>query len=293
MGIYLEFPEFFRHNPFSFRTLLNDGYIVLGPHWHREIEIIYAKKGNVSIGTNKHFFELEEGEIYMFSSGLPHYFLSSPNSERYVYQFDLELFNEEYYGSLTNKTLNDLFKLGEPHSKNWSPHLYSEVKRILLELFEADNSTNPTKHYTIMSLLFKLIEQLHLHLNLKEDNSSDLSFNRIQHKLEILNKIFDYIESHYQNEITLEDIARHAGFSCSYFTRFFKDNTGKSFMTFLTEYRINIAKYILLNEDYPVPIVAEKSGFSSIKTFHHVFKKKVGISPLQYKKNNTRNTRTF
>jgi len=96
--------------------------------------------------------------------------------------------------------------------------------------------------------------------------------------------VFEYIESHYQDVLTMEETAKHVGFSPHYFTRFFKTNTGKTFMQFLTEYRINQAKFILANEKLPMAEVAEKAGFASVKTFHHVFKETVGQSPLQYQK---------
>lgn len=55
-------------------------------------------------------------------------------------------------------------------------------------------------------------------------------------------------------------------------------------MQFLTEYRVNQAQFILGNEKLPMAEVAEKAGFASVKTFHHVFKGAVGHSPLQYQK---------
>ncbi|MEG2253880.1 MAG: helix-turn-helix transcriptional regulator, partial [Vagococcus sp.] len=64
----------------------------------------------------------------------------------------------------------------------------------------------------------------------------------------------------------------------------FKKNTGQTLMQFLTDYRINQAKYILSHEKIPMIEVAEKSGFNSVKTFHHVFKEQVGMSPLKYQK---------
>lgn len=105
-----------------------------------------------------------------------------------------------------------------------------------------------------------------------------------QETLERLNAIFSYIESHYIEGVTLEEIAKHIGFSPYYFSRFFKKNTGQTFMQFLNEYRINQAKYILGHEKVPMIEVAERSGFNSVKTFHHVFKEQVGLSPLKYHK---------
>ncbi len=76
---------------------------------------------------------------------------------------------------------------------------------------------------------------------------------------------------------------RYVGFSPYYFTRFFKANTGQTFMQFLTEYRVNQAQFILGNEKLPMAEVAEKAGFASVKTFTMSLK---GLyhSPLQYQK---------
>ena len=90
--MYLEIPEF--ESDFRFRTFLNDGLTIVYPHVHKEIELIYAKRGKVNIGVADEIIELEEGELYIFASGQPHYFLASPESERYVYQFDFALFDE-------------------------------------------------------------------------------------------------------------------------------------------------------------------------------------------------------
>ncbi|MNT81682.1 HTH-type transcriptional regulator YesS [compost metagenome] len=73
------------------------------------------------------------------------------------------------------------------------------------------------------------------------------------------------------------------GFSPYYFTKFFKKNTGMTFVTFLNEYRLNKAKWILLNENHSVTEVSEEAGFSSVKTFHHFFKEATGTSPLKYR----------
>lgn len=105
-----------------------------------------------------------------------------------------------------------------------------------------------------------------------------------QEVIDKMDQIFTFIEERYGEPIQLEDIADVAGFTPHYFTRFFKRNTGVTFVQFLTEYRINMAKSILGTEELPMIEVAEKAGFNSVKTFHHVFKENVGISPKKYQK---------
>lgn len=285
MSVYLERPEF--EGNLLFRAFINDGMTIVYPHWHKEIEIIYSIRGTVNIGVGDDVVSVSEGEIYFFASGEPHYFLASPDSERIVYQFDLSLFDEKNVKSAKDCSLIELFETGEKHSSKWSKSLIVEMKKLLQQLFEEVEKDAPGKNYALFHLLFQLITTFYRRLpqtQVKVKKGAKSSTIKYKGNLEQLDRIFTYVENHYEESITLEEIAKYSGFSSYYFTRFFKANTGTTFMSFLTEYRINQAKFILANEKVPMIEVAEKSGFASVKTFHHVFKEQVGISPLKYQK---------
>ncbi|MBM7689943.1 AraC family transcriptional regulator [Enterococcus ureilyticus] len=285
MSVYLERPEF--EEKLLFRAFINDGMTIVYPHWHKEIELIYSIHGTVNIGVGDEIVHLSEGEIYFFASGEPHYFLASPNSERIVYQFDLSLFNEKQLKSVGDGSLIELFETGEKHSSKWSKSLVSDIKQLLQQLFEEYEKNNQGKKYALFSLLFQLITTFYRRLpqtQLEVKKGAKASTIKYKENLELLDRIFSYVENHYEESLTLEEVAKYSGFSSYYFTRFFKANTGMTFMRFLTEYRINQAKFILANEKVPMIEVAEKSGFASVKTFHHVFKEQVGVSPLKYQK---------
>lgn len=285
MSVYLEMPEF--EDKLLFRSFINDGMTLVYPHWHKEIEIIYSIRGTVHIGVGDEIVHVSEGEIYFFASGEPHYFLASPDSERIVYQFDLSILDEQKLKAPNDISLTELFERGQKHSSNWSKSLILEVRNLLHQLFDEDEKNNGGKNYAIMSLLFQLISLFYRRLPQSQTTikkGAKASTIKYKENLEHLDKIFTYVENHYEESITLEDVAKFSGFSSYYFTRFFKANTGTTFMSFLTEYRINQAKFILANENVPMVEVAEKSGFASVKTFHHVFKEQVGISPLKYRK---------
>lgn len=283
MSMYLEIPEF--ESDFRFRTFLNDGLTIVYPHVHKEIELIYAKRGKVNIGVADEIIELEEGELYIFASGQPHYFLASPESERYVYQFDFALFDETILRE-KELSLKTIFDEGEPHSKHWPVSFTEKITGLLIELYQLEEEQVAGKRYLTMGFLYQLIGECYQGLPPRAKKIAPLKRSAAQYKetLQRLDEVFEYIESHYQDVLTMEETAKHVGFSPHYFTRFFKTNTGKTFMQFLTEYRINQAKFILANEKLPMAEVAEKAGFASVKTFHHVFKETVGQSPLQYQK---------
>ncbi|EOL42651.1 AraC family transcriptional regulator [Enterococcus phoeniculicola] len=284
MSTYLEIPVF--DSDLLYRSFPDNGMGIVYPHWHKEIEIIYSIVGSVNIGVGEDIIQVNQGEIYFFSSGEPHYFLASPDSERYVFQFDLKMFDEPTL-RVKEKSLVSLFETSERHSRNWPKNTEEKVRKILLNLYRYNEESMDGKNYLLLAELYHLIGVFYQELpETSQENSLSIRRSTIHYKetLERLNKVFDYVEEHFLEPITLEEIAHFVGFSPYYFTRFFKTNTGKTFMGFLNEYRITQAKFILANEKIPMVEVAEKSGFTSVKTFHHVFKESVGLAPLQYQK---------
>ncbi|MDH6363439.1 AraC-like DNA-binding protein [Enterococcus sp. PF1-24] len=283
MSLYLEIPDL---NPlFPFRTFICQGWEITYPHWHKEIEFIYCLKGSVNLGTNDRIIQLQEGEIYFFYSGEPQFFLASPDSERIVYQFDLKMFHENANLQETDRNLYQLFLEVLNHSAAWPTEMTAEIKKLLLEIFEISQQAIEGQQYAITGKLYQIIS-LFYRLPIKETQQQLQSAKKIYptEALEQLNLIFEYVEAHFENTITLDEVASHIGFSSSYFSRFFKKNVGLTFSRYLMEYRINHAKYILGTENIPMTEVASRSGFASIKTFHHVFKAAVGMAPFQFQK---------
>ncbi|MEG1172287.1 MULTISPECIES: AraC family transcriptional regulator [Carnobacterium] len=286
MGVYLEIPELNEH--FLFRSFVNEGDILVYPHWHKEIEIIYVKEGNVNIGVNDVPIQLKRDDIYFINGGDVHYFLASPESERIVIQFDLSFFQDISSLEKTNKEMRNLFSSIVQASSLWSQEVADQMRQLLMTVHEENNERKSGYRYVIKAKMFEMLAILSREVPQNENWNNqvreEISSTKQMENLERLDKIFMYIEAHYQDTITLNDISAYMGFSSFYFTKFFKKNTGTTFIQFLTEYRLNKAKWILLNEDATVTEVAERTGFSSVKTFHHQFKDLMGISPLKYKK---------
>lgn len=285
LSLYLEIPSW--DNMLPFRSFEDLGKTVVPPHWHKEIEIIYVKSGSAYIGYDEQLVQVREGEIFVFGSGESHYFLASPDSVRLVYQFDLLLFRDQYLEKLDYKELIRLFETSENHSVNWPKNVTVSIQEVLEMLFEESMKRRIGYEFSLIGLLHQLLVFYFREIPKKAKTLEIGNFvEAVNQKetLERLNNIFIYIETHSQENITLEDVAKHVGFSPHYFARFFKKNTGQTFIQFLTEYRISQAKSMLSKEKMPMIEVSEKSGFNSVKTFHHVFKEQVGMSPLKYHK---------
>ena len=284
MSEFLEIPTWPLSLPF--RAFENEGEVVVPPHWHKEIEIIHVVEGSVTIGYRNRLFQVHQGEIFIFPSGETHYFLASPNSKRRVFQFDLNLIRNGTNYDISSNEVIHRFQLSSFYSVEWTEELRQKMMTTLTKLFDEMVQLNSGYSYMITSLLFEIIvlycREMPLRDATKEDSFVEATVN--QEALERLNQVFIYVEQQFDTPITLDEVAEVVGFSPYYFARFFKKHTGQTFIQFLTTYRINQAKYILANEKCPMIEVAERAGFHSVKTFHHVFKEQVGISPLKFQK---------
>lgn len=93
-----------------------------------------------------------------------------------------------------------------------------------------------------------------------------------------------YVQEHYSQSITLEDVCAATGFSVSYFSALFKKESGEGFSKYLTGVRMEHAKELLQESSLPVTEVCARVGYSDLKHFTQTFKKYTSLSPAQYRK---------
>lgn len=103
-------------------------------------------------------------------------------------------------------------------------------------------------------------------------------------KAKTIERTKKYMESHFQENITLQDVAKEVSLEKSYLGRLFREECGVTVMGYLREVRINRAKDLLRQGMSPGE-VAEKTGFGDPAYFAKSFKQTVGISPSQYREN--------
>ncbi len=94
-----------------------------------------------------------------------------------------------------------------------------------------------------------------------------------------------YIKEHYaDHELSLMQLCQHLSVSMSYFSTFFKEETGKTFVEYLTDLRIEQAKNLLAQSDLMLYHIAEEVGYEHPAYFTATFKKLTGLQPKEYRK---------
>lgn len=127
---------------------------------------------------------------------------------------------------------------------------------------------------TILLNIFKLSKSVNNRLTMKK-SEKDIH----------VEKTAAYIHQHFQQKITLDDISSALAISKFYLSRLFKEVTGTTVMDYVMDCRLNNVKYELeMNPKKVLHDVAVESGFESPAHFSRFFKKKVGITPSQYRR---------
>lgn len=100
----------------------------------------------------------------------------------------------------------------------------------------------------------------------------------------VIARACEYMEANLQEEITLKQIAEYSNLSASYFGVLFKQHTGKSFVNYFNQMRMDKAMELLRNSDLKIYEIAENVGFASLPYFNRVFKQVLSMTPNEYRK---------
>jgi len=93
-----------------------------------------------------------------------------------------------------------------------------------------------------------------------------------------------YIEEHYMENITLEDLGAYLGFNPSYFSTLFKKETGTSFVEYLVKVRMEKTKELLRETDLTIQDICFMVGYNDVRYFRKLFTRTTGLSPKEYRR---------
>lgn len=116
-------------------------------------------------------------------------------------------------------------------------------------------------------------------IGILEQNSREIQESRVSKPVRIAQ---EYIISHLNQQISLEEVAQKAFVSPGYLSTLFKEQTGENFMDYVIRQRINEAKHLLRSTGMAVSDVAAAVGYADPRHFSKVFQKMVGMKPSEY-----------
>ncbi|CAM4307885.1 AraC family transcriptional regulator [Erysipelothrix aquatica] len=170
----------------------------------------------------------------------------------------------------------------EDEYRGYSMHNYQEYKhevlfylRSLLQEFKSpDAFLESVSDHLLNVLIINILRRTHLKMSIKQ--------TKTEGKNECI-FVENYINTHYKQDITLDELADLTFFNKFYLSHIFKDHSGYSPIEFLLNKRLNEAKKLLLRSNHSISDIATATGFNSATHFSAYFKKKLGMSPSAFK----------
>lgn len=163
--------------------------------------------------------------------------------------------------------------------------LYKAAAHKQVYISDADGNSETILDYISKSGTLNILHEL-----LKEKINQ--FFSAIETNVQENSTIFlikAFISKNYQNEnLSVKDISEHVYLSTSYVCTIFKNETGKTLNQYLTDYRMERAKTLLLDPRYKITDISAKVGYSDGNYFGKTFKKMVGLSPSEFREQNAK-----
>lgn len=164
--------------------------------------------------------------------------------------------------------------------------LHGNIKFNLLHLFR--HIENGINDQLLLNeyLNHCLVNYYHLYHSEIINREASLKFLNCHTKAEILRRLSiarDYMISNYNKNIRLEDIAQMACLSINHLLRTFKQAYQQSPHQFLTKIRLQQAKHLLKNTDYPINEIVDIVGFECPSSFIRLFRNSFNVTPGQYR----------
>jgi two-component system response regulator YesN len=101
--------------------------------------------------------------------------------------------------------------------------------------------------------------------------------------------IINYLKEHLEEDITRQDLANLVHFNVDYLSRMFKKETGYTLNDYITNEKMQLAKNLIQTTILPIGLIATKVGYSNFSYFSKIYKKTIGISPMDDRNNNKSN----
>ncbi len=177
-----------------------------------------------------------------------------------------QLIHDEYIISLS-RLLMDLIAIVQDEGERFDTFFNNESDSILNQLFSLRTTQEIEKWFT--DLIHKIV------IVISEQNESQ--------QKSISEKVISIIEEEYCTDLTVESCAAKLNYHPGYIRRIFNQEVGINFSTYLTQYRINMAKKWLGETDLKIFEIAEKLRYNNSQNFIRCFRKTEGITPGQYR----------
>lgn len=263
----------------SFRLLhnprLNDLFYW---HFHPEYELVYIEGANGTRHVGDHISQYKYSDLVLIGSNIPH--LNFDYGIQTEYKKEVLHVSSAFKNKIFTEIpeLSDVFELFE--KSQYGIAFTGNTKAVI---------GSRLKNLYVLSPFKQFLEVLHIFSILAASKEYELLhdypvINKYSQKQkDRLKNIYAFIDENYERKIELKEVASLSNLSKEAFCRYFKGATGRSFTSFLNQYRISQAKRLLM-KGHNISEACYECGYESLSYFNRTFKKITSENPSDFKK---------
>ncbi|GFZ98655.1 HTH-type transcriptional activator Btr [Paenibacillus marchantiophytorum] len=240
---------------------LQDGY--MAPQLTSSYYLIVVKQAEGLLTLDLETYRLQQDVVYFVSPGQTIGICEDHGKKADVYLMEFDI-HQDGQGTVAFPLTGDT-----------TIHMENAMLMLCEQLCSSSRSDKAMERFRGQSLFQELLYWIMNHLRQATRPDSRAAMDRT--KL--------YIDNHYREGITIEQLARMAEISPKYYVNLFKKTYGKTAIDYLTEVRVTMAKQLMVQSDVRLREIAFQVGYNDEFYFSRMFKKEVGVSPTIYLKN--------
>ncbi len=227
-------------------------------------QLIFSTQGNGILKINNQIFDIPEGTFFYLKPGESHEYYKTSES----WATDWIIFK----GDFIQSTLD---KLGFSNSSIGSCYT---VKTLVSDIIITLSGQDSLKGFTASSQFYKLLVELY--------RSSYYHLNK-QHKQKtaIVEPVVNYIDSHFSEDMSLEELAKIANITPQYLCKVFKELIDMRPFEYIARKRIQESKKLLISSSISITDICKIVGYKDSSYFCSIFKKFESISPSEFRGN--------
>lgn len=257
-------------------------------HFHPETELTLIRKGSGMRLVGDSMEPFSDGDLILLGGNLPHmwrcdgaYFKGEPDIhvEAVAIHFMDSFWGTPFLEMPEMKDVRDLLFKAKRGIR-----IEGEARERITRMMEKSLDASKVERVTL------LVDMLNIVSEGQYTILSGVGFSRSYDLMQTdqINLIYNYTLDHFQEEITIRDVAAVASISPNSFCRYFKSRTLKTYWEFLLEIRIGYACKLLIDNKMSISQICYSCGFNNLSNFNRQFKHITGMTPSVYHREHTK-----
>lgn len=248
-------------------------------HFHDYYEIYYLLEGNRRYFINHTLYDISANDVILVNKGDIH--LAQSASPPVKYSRCLITFSDKFLNGLGSEFDKDfLLKIFETKKIHIPESMHNTFNMLL---HKAETKIRQNDIYSQHMAKLNVLELL-VNINKFQTKNNAPLMDDITVYEDRIQEVCRYICNYYNKPISLNEMAKIAYMSPTYFSKKFKRVTGFGFSEYLNSVRIKMATNLLMETQNSITEIATFCGYQDSNYFGDVFKKLIGVSPYKYRK---------